>query len=108
MPQHSLQARPESAATHSPATLPHPTSLRPLQEVYERILESPDYVMIRTADDPCHCGSGEKTSQCHDHNPDGILFRWSKAHADGESCRSCPTCIGLPATTQLLKVGNLC
>jgi hypothetical protein len=92
----------ESAAT---ALLPFRT-LHSLQEVYERILESPDYVMIRSADDLCHCGSGELTKRCHDHNPDGILFRWSKAHAEGESCPSCPTCIGLPATTQLLKVGN--
>eukprot|EP00321_Phaeocystis_globosa_P000207 CAMPEP_0118825914 /NCGR_PEP_ID=MMETSP1162-20130426/11609_1 /TAXON_ID=33656 /ORGANISM="Phaeocystis Sp, Strain CCMP2710" /LENGTH=899 /DNA_ID=CAMNT_0006756611 /DNA_START=21 /DNA_END=2716 /DNA_ORIENTATION=- len=76
------------------------------QEVYERILESPDYQMIRSADDPCHCGSGEKTKHCHNHNPEGILFRWSKAHPDGEPCEKCPTCIGLPATTQLLKVGN--
>ena len=45
------------------------------QEVYERILESPDYQMIRSADDPCHCGSGELTKHCHNHNPEGILFR---------------------------------
>ena len=62
--------------------------------------------MIKTADDPCSCGSGERARDCHDHDPDGILFRWSKAHPGGESCPRCPTCIGLPAVTQLLKVGN--
>ena len=76
------------------------------QEVYERVIESNEYELIRSANDPCSCGSGMPTKDCHNHDPDGILFKWAKAHRGGVSCSKCPNCIGLPAITQLLKVGN--
>ena len=76
------------------------------QVVYERILESPDYVALKNAEEPCWCGSGQKQKECHPHDGDGVLWRWTDAHRNGETCSKCPYCIGLPAVTQLLKVAN--
>ena len=62
---------------------------------------------LKNADQPCWCGSGEVSKKCHGtHDPDGVLWRWAKAHRNGELCSQCPTCIGLPAVTQLLKLSN--
>ena len=73
-------------------------------QVYHRVLQSPDYQLLLRAEEPCACGSGEPTKKCHMLDMDGVLARF--AHPDGEPCKSCPACIGLPAITNLLNVSN--
>ncbi len=34
-------------------------------------------------------------------HPDAVLWRMMKVHANGEGCRSCPSCCGLPALAKL-------
>lgn len=79
--------------------------LAPMQEeVYMRVLDSPDFQLLMRKDDPCHCGSGINTKDCHSTDPTGVLGQWQ--HPDGEPCDRCPSCFGLPAISQLLKLSN--
>lgn len=40
--------------------------LAPLQqEAYDRILELPEFQLMLRYSDPCKCGSGFKSGQCH-------------------------------------------
>ena len=74
------------------------------EEVYMRVLDSPDYQTLKYLDDPCACGSGAKTKDCHPLNVNGVLGRWK--HPDGDACSACPSCIGLQALSFLQKVAN--
>ena len=76
-------------------------------EVYDRILQSPDYqqLMHGSMNDVCRvCDSGEKLKDCHRLDMDGVLARY--AHPDGDECARCPSCILFPALVQLSKVAN--
>ena len=74
------------------------------EEVYMRVLDSPDYQQLINMDNPCRCGSGEKTRNCHMLDMDGVLAKWS--HPDGENCNRCPSCLTMPALLQLQKIAN--
>eukprot|EP00665_Eupelagonemidae_sp_cell47_P008546 gene8546-1392_t len=80
--------------------------LAPLQEqVYARVIAMPDYQKLLHAEDPCDCGSGALTKECHPVDPDGILFQ--QRHPDGEACDRCLTgCIGFRALSHLAKISN--
>lgn len=75
------------------------------EEVYMRVLDSPDYQQLLHKDDPCiSCGSGMPTCKCHSLDMDGVLAKWK--HPDGEACPACPSCILMPALIQLNKIAN--
>ena len=85
------------------------------KRVYKRVLESPDYVCLANREEPCACGSGELTKDCHGFDPDGVL--WQAHHIDEngevmESCAKCEgsggcsRCIGMPAITKLMRIAN--
>lgn len=74
-------------------------------DVYEHVLQSPDYQQLLHADSPCiTCGGGEPTKKCHPLNLDGVIAR--SYHLNNEPCPRCPTCISFPAFSQLTKIAN--
>jgi len=79
----------------------------PRDQVYARVLDSPDYVALRNMHErPCYmCGNEDECySKCCKLDMDGVLARHH--HPDGEACKWCPSCIGMPAMSFLLKVCN--
>ena len=85
------------------------------KRVYKRVLESTDYVMLATREDPCPCGSGAQVKDCHGFDPDGVLWQAHHIDENGEVMESCPKCegsggcsrcIGMPAITKLMRIAN--
>ena len=85
------------------------------KRVYKRVLESPDYVCLANREEPCACGSGELTKDCHGFDPDGVLWQAHHIDENGEVMESCPKCegsggcsrcIGMPAITKLMRIAN--
>ena len=77
------------------------------EEVYMRVLESPDYKKLLALEEPCDCGSGDPTNLCHPIDMNGALARWK--HPDGDFCDPigrCGHCIMFPALSNLQKIAN--
>ena len=74
------------------------------EEVYMRVLDSPDYQKLLQAEESCECGSGELSKNCHPIDMAGALARWK--HPDGDTCTHCPHCIMFPAMSNLQKIAN--
>jgi len=106
------------------------------KDVYDHILNLPDYLLLRGANAPCDCGvnmnyfaeyrrlrsAAEKIEYqrknhfkkrkecCYSSPPPGeekaVLWRHQHADSNYEECKKCPTCILLPALTMLYKLSS--
>ncbi|TMW67461.1 hypothetical protein Poli38472_011081 [Pythium oligandrum] len=80
---------------------------------YERILEMPEFELLRRGEELCDCGrdSARKRKECCYQTPASMgtnqrALLWERFHSNGEACNSCPNCMGLVCMAQLLKLSN--
>lgn len=83
------------------------------KEIYEKVIKSYDYEMLKYYNDPCKCKSGKLGKDCCYNcfsnesidklNEISILWKW---YHNNDLCNRCPYCISFVCVSQLQKISN--